>query len=108
MIVSRNLYDHTLVELGLGEYRPALDLLRLCRNTLHTNGYHNAKNETITYNSKEYHFIRGQMPQYFEWSFLAVLLYDIRVMLLKIVKTQPFANADRIDDPFITPERPTE
>jgi len=103
----KNLYEHTLKRLRLSKkYKPALDMLRLCRNTLHTNGYHNAQNETVHFHGKKYHFVRGEMQDYFEWSFIVLVMYDIRQMLLEIVKSKPFASAQHIEDPYTTPPRP--
>jgi hypothetical protein len=98
----KNIYDNLLKKLRLRRYRCLLDLLRLLRNTLHTNGYHNAKDEIITYKGKIYRFVEGQMPQYFEWSFLAGLLYDVKDMLFDIVKSRQLSDYTQIDDPFIT------
>jgi hypothetical protein len=101
-----NLYRHTLKELNLKEHLPALDLFRLIRNTFHTNGYHNAKNQTVKYNGKTYEFIRGKTINISTWSFFAVLLYDIRQMLLAVIKSKPFTEAARVDDPFLGFEWP--
>lgn len=99
----KNVYDNLLRKLRMRRYGCLLDLLRLLRNTLHTNGYHNANDEIITYKSKTYRFVRGQMPQFFEWSFLAGLMYDVKDVLLEMVKSNQIANESHIDDPFAIP-----
>lgn len=100
----RNLYEHTLSKLRLSKkYKPALDMLRLCRNTLHTNGYHNAENETVHFHGQKYHFVRGEMQDYFEWSFVVIIMYDIKHMLLELIKTKRFSLVQHIEDPYTTP-----
>jgi hypothetical protein len=75
---------------------------------MHTNGYHNASNETVRFHGKKYEFVKGTMPMYFEWSFLTIVMYDLRNMLLDIVKSKPFRDAQHVVDPYISPERPKE
>jgi hypothetical protein len=100
----RNLYEHTLKKLRLNKkYKPALDMLRLCRNTQHTNGYHNAENETVYFHGKHYRFVRGEMQDFFEWPFLIIIMYDIRQMLLEMIKTKRIGSVQHIEDPFTTP-----
>lgn len=97
----KNNYEHTLKELGIKKGKSALDMLRLSRNTLHTNGYHNASTETIIFHGKKYTFTNGQPMKFLTWSFIAILMYDIRNVLLEIINSKRFANAKQIEDRFI-------
>jgi len=97
----KQIYQHTLKELNLQQYTPLTELLRLTRNTMHTNGYHLEKDQTIIYNDKTYAFIKNKPANFLTWSFIAVFMYDIREMLLAIIKSKPFADTEHIDDPFI-------
>lgn len=105
----KNVYGHLIKKLKLSRhYINLLDLMRLCRNTTHTNGYHNAPNAVITYKGKKYPFVKGETPMYFEWSELTHLMYDVKDLLLEIVKSPQFATQDKINDPFaiVTPFTP--
>lgn len=100
----KNIHDNLLNKLGLAKYRGLLDFLRLLRNTIHTNGYHNDDNAEITYKNKKYIFRRGERAEYFDWSFLTGLIYDVKDMLLVMAKSEELSKKEYVEDPFIMPK----
>ena len=95
------IYENLLRETGFSRYKCLLKLLRLLRNTLHTNGYHNKPDDSVTYHGKVYHFKNGTMPPYFDWLCLVERFQDARAMMLDIVKTNKIESLEYAEDVYL-------
>ncbi len=81
-----------------------LDLLRLVRNTIHTNGiYFNPRggNVTLNWQGKMFEFRQGTPVDFVTWEFLIRVSDSLRILLRQVVEDTNLRNITvTIDDPF--------
>ena len=98
----QSIYSWLLNKLDLQKYETLLELFRLVRNTMHNNGIFtpkNGKDVTINYKERDFEFKAGEQIFFVTFDFLILLSYDLRDMLVDIVKSPKMSAFEHIEDP---------
>ena len=85
-----NLYSHLLRKLGLGHLRPLFEILRLTRNTLHTNGIFlppDSRDKVVQYEGQRFDFKVGQDASWFNEHYIVWMAQEISQAIWTIVRT---------------------
>lgn len=86
------------------ESEELLELLRLSRNTIHSNGVFYPKNQQdadVVYKGKTYHFTHTKSVDFLSWKFLIDRLDDVRELFTAIISNSNILGiADEIADLF--------
>jgi len=86
------------------ESEELVELLRLSRNTIHSNGVFYPRNQQdadVTYKSKTYHFTHTKPVDFLSWNFLIDRLDDVRELFTSVISNANIHGiADEIPDLF--------
>jgi hypothetical protein len=80
----KNVYGWLLNHVGLRQWEPLLDLLRMTRNVVHNNGRYvdrRGSDRTISHGGKAYAFENGKHIDFVHWHFFADRFAEVHVML---------------------------
>jgi len=100
----QSVYEHLLRSVlpELKNWIPALNLLRLLRNTIHNHGVHlhpKGKDAVVTYKGREYDFEHGSSVDFATWDLLIDLFTDMTEMLAAIVQSPEIQSRVGVVDP---------
>lgn len=90
-----SVYAHVLKVCGLERFIPLLEVLRLTRNTLHTNGFFfpaDNKDREVSYEGEQFVFKVGEPLHWFGEEALLWLLEKARDSVTVIVRTHPISS----------------
>lgn len=99
----KNIYQALLARLGLPQYEPLLDLLRLIRNSLHNNGIYrppSGKNQEVEWDGEKYEFVDGQAIDFATFELLCEIAQDLGDMLRQVMERNEVQKISGIDDPY--------
>ncbi len=92
--LSKDIIDSSGVE---DDYKNLIDLFTYLRNTLHTGGFHNRDNVTITYKDKDYEFVKNSPNTFYNDQFLEILIKEVTDLMVEIINSEKIKTKDFIE-----------